>query len=176
MGNALVSVIALAIMIAGVFAMFGSIFDTNATTSRALVDDGIALSEIVQARIAVTSALISGDTVRTNVDVTISNTGNVNYGDFGEWDITVEYLTESGGLEIKHLVFAETTTDNRWMLRSIFQDATSALGEIVAPDVLNPREEMVIRLRLDPAVKEGSTGRVVVTPSSGKPATILFNA
>ena len=176
MGNALLSVIALTIMITAIFAVLGSLFDSNATTSRALVDEGIALSEIVQARVTVTRAQVSGDDVRTNVDVTISNTGNVNYGNFDEWHITVEYKSESGGLEIKRLSFSDVTSDNRWMLRAIYEDAASALQEVVDPNVLNPREEMVIRLRLNPAVQENTRGRVVVTPPVGEPATIFFNA
>ena len=131
MGNALLSVIALTIMITAIFAVLGSLFDSNAMTSRALVDEGIALSEIVQARVTVTRAQVSGDDVRTNVDVTISNTGNVNYGDFDEWHITVEYKSESGGLEIKRLSFSDVTSDNRWMLRAIYEDAASALQEVL---------------------------------------------
>lgn len=176
MGNALISVIALAIMIAGVFAMLGSLFDSNTTTSRALVDEGIALSEIVQARIATTRAQTSGDAVRTNVDVTIANIGNVDYGDMSKWHITVEYRGSSGELEIKQLLFSDATSDNKWMLLAIYEDAATALREIIDPEVLNPREEMVIRLRLNPAVQEDTNGRVVVTPPIGEPATILFSA
>ncbi len=176
MGNALISVIALAIMIAGVFAVLNSLFESNSTTSRALVDEGIALSEVVQARIAATRALVSGDDVGTNVDITISNTGNVDYGDFDEWNITVEYRSESSGLEVKRLSFSDVTSDNRWMLRAIYEDADSALQEVVDPNVLNPREEMVVRLRLNPAVQEETKGRVVVTPPVGEPTTIFFSA
>ena len=176
MGNALVSVIALAIMIAGVFAVLGSLFDSNATTSRALVDEGIALSGIVQARVAATRAQVSRDDVRTNVDITISNTGNVGYGDFDEWNITVEYWSDSEELVIKRLSFSDTTADNRWMLRAIYKDAASALAEIVDANVLNPMEEMVIRLRLNPASQVDRKGRVVVTPPIGEPTTIFFSA
>ena len=167
--------IALAIMITAVFAVLDSLFDSNAMTSRALVDEGIALSEIVQARVTLTRAQVSGDDVRTNVDVTILNTGNVDYGNFDEWHITVEYRSESSGLEIKRLSYSDATSDNRWMLRAIYEDAASALQEVVDPNVLNPREEMVVRLRLNPAAKEDTRGRVVVTPPVGEPATIFFN-
>lgn len=176
MGNALISLIALAIMIAGVFAMLGSLFDSNTTTSRALVDEGISLSEIAQARIATTRAHTSGDAVRTNVDVTIANTGNVDYGDLGKWHITVQYRATSGELEIKQLLFSDVTADNKWMLQAIYEDAATALQEIIDPKVLNPREEMVIRLRLNPAVQQDTMGRVVVTPPVGEPAAILFGA
>ncbi len=156
--------------------MLGSLFDTNTTTSRALVDEGIAFSEIVQARIATTRAQVSGDDVRTNVDLTISNSGNADYGNFDEWHISVEYLNGSGGLEIKQLPFSDLVSDNRWMLQAIYEDAATALAEVVDRDVLNPREEMVVRLRLNPSVLEDSMGRVVVTPPIGEPATIFFSA
>ena len=129
-------------MISAVFAMLGSLFDTNTTTSRALVDEGIAFSEIVQARIATTRAQVSGDDVRTNVDLTIANSGNADYGNFDEWHISVEYLNSSGGLEIKQLPFSDLVSDNRWMLQAIYEDAATALAEVVDRDVLNPREEM----------------------------------
>ena len=172
----MVSVIALAIMIAGVLAVLNSVFDSNATTSRALVDDGEALSEIVQARISATTALISGDDIRSNVDVTLTNTGNLEYGDFDEWHVTVEYWPSVGSFKIEHLSFSDVTTDNRWMLRSIFEDAASALDEEVGKDVLNPSEEMMVRIRLNPAVKEDTRGRVTVTPPVGEPTSVFFSA
>ncbi len=176
MGNVLISVIALAIMISSVLAVLGSLFDSNTTTSRALIDDGLALSEAVRARVAATGALISGDDVNSNVDVTISNTGNVDYGDFSAWDVSVEYRSDSSGLVISKLPISDTIEDNKWTLRGIYEDAASALGEIVDSGVLNPREEMVLRLRLSPAILADTNGRVVVTPPVGESTSIFFSS
>ncbi len=176
MGNAAVSVIALAIMITSVLAVLGSLFDSNTMTSRALVDDGLALSEAVHARVAATGARISGNKVRSNLDITISNTGNVAYGDFDKWNISVEYRSDSSGLVVNRLSFSDITADNKWMLRAIYEDAATALEEVVGSGVLNPREEMVVRLRLNPAVKDDTNGRVVVTPPVGQSTSIFFSS
>ena len=163
-------------MIVSVFDVLGSLFDTNTTTSRALIDDGIALSEAVHARVAATGAQIRGNKVRSNLDITISNTGNVAYGDFDEWNISVEYRSDSSGLVVNRLSFSEITSDNKWMLRAIYEDAATALKEVIGSGVLNPREEMVVRLRLNPAVQDDTKGRVVVTPPVGESTSIFFSS
>ena len=107
MGNALVSLIALAIMISSVMAVLNSMFESNQKTSRAFISQ--AESAVEQTRAAVEVVAISSFSESTNskVDVTVRNTGEVEFGDFQDWDVNVEYLDQSSQLTTRRLSFAE---------------------------------------------------------------------
>ncbi len=175
MGNALVSLIALAIMISSVMAFLSSMFESNQKTSRAFISQ--AESAVEQTRAAVEVVAISSFSESTNskVDVTVRNTGEVEFGDFQDWDVNVEYLDQNSQLTTRRLSFAETATDDAWTVQAIYQDSTTKTAEIVGANVLNEGEEVVIRIQIVPAILDESTGRIVVTPPIGAPSSGFFN-
>ena len=175
MANAVISLIALAIMLSSVMAVLNSMFESNQKTSRAFISQ--AESAVEQTRAAVEVVAISAFSESTNskVDVTVRNTGEIEFGNFRDWDVNIEYLDQNSQLNTKRLSFADTATDDAWTVQAIYQDSTSRTAEFVGKNVLNEGEEVVIRLQIIPAILGQSTGRIVVTPPIGAPSSRFFS-
>ena len=175
MANAVVSLMALAIMISAVMAVLNTMFESNQKTSRAFISQ--AESAVKQTRASVEVIAISSFSESTNskVDVTVRNTGEVEFGDFQDWDVNVEFLDQNSQLTTRRLSFAETATDDAWTVQAIYQDSTARITEIVGANVLNEGEEVVFRLQITPAILGESIGRIVVTPPIGAPTSAFFS-
>lgn len=151
-----------------------SVFETNQKTAQAWVDDGRLAQSTIFARVVATLAATTGDASGTIVDVTLRNEGNISYADFEQWDVIVHYVDDTGGLGIRWLPYSSSISDNTWTVKGIYLVASEFTDEVVDPDVLNAGEEIVVRLRVTPPMQSGSTGRVVLTPTRGQPASIFF--
>lgn len=113
----------------------------------------------------------SGGTV---VEVTMRNEGEVKLADFSQWDVIVQYQA-SGGSVVNWLPYEEgLPAGNEWSVSGIYVDAETLTAEAYDPDLLNPDEELVLTLRLQPAVQSGSVNRVVVVTPAGIGATSVF--
>jgi hypothetical protein len=174
-GNAAVSLIALAIMITSLMAILNSIFEGNQKSSRAFLYEAGALAEQARASVSVVSATAFNESAGSDIDITVRNTGAISYGDFRDWDINVEYLDGAQQLNSQRLGYAEATTQGAWTVQGIYRDASASTAEIIGPDVLDAGEEAVLRLSVTPAIQAESTGRVVVTPPIGGTASAFFN-
>ena len=175
MANAVISVIALAIMISTVMAVLNSMFESNQKTSRAFISQAESAVELTRAAVEVIEISAFSESTNSKVDVTVRNTGEIEFGDFREWGVNVEYLDQSSQLTTRRLSFAETATDDAWTVQAIYQDSTNRTAEIVGANVLNEGEEVVIRLQIIPAILDESTGRIVVTPPIGAPSSGFFS-
>ncbi|NQW17894.1 MAG: hypothetical protein HQ478_10465 [Chloroflexi bacterium] len=175
MSNAVISLIALAIMISSVMAVLNSMFESNQKTSRAFISQAGAAVEQTRAAVEVITVNTFSESTNSKVDVTVRNTGEIEYGDFQDWDVNVEYLDQSSQLNTKRLSYASTATDDAWTVQAIYQDSSDRTAEIVGSNVLNEGEEVVIRLQIIPAILGESTGRVVVTPPVGAPSSAFFS-
>ena len=63
---------------------------------------------------------------------------------------------------------------DQWTVAGIYLDAASAIGEIYDPGIVNPGETMVVRARLQPPVKVGSTNLVTIVTGAGISTTTVF--
>ena len=172
MGNVVVSLISFGIMLFGVFAIFQAVLGSAGESSQAWMDDGRTLLGTLHARVAATEATASGDASGTNLDVTVTNVGEVGQTPLGDWTVNVEYINESGQFEIKRIAYSATQANNAWNLQGIYLDASALTPADVEPDVLNAGEEMVMRVRVAPPVQTGSTVRVTLAPPSGDATSI----
>jgi archaellum component FlaF (FlaF/FlaG flagellin family) len=173
--NAVISLIALAIMISTVMAVLNSMFESNQKTSRAFIAQADSAVEQTRSAVEVIDINSFSESTNSKVDVTVRNTGEVEFGDFRDWDINVEYLDQSSQLNAKRLSFASIASDDAWTVQAIYQDSSNRIAEIVGTDVLNEGEEVVIRLQIIPAILGESTGRIVVTPPVGAPSSGFFS-
>ena len=90
--------------------------------------------------------------------VNVDHTGSQSVARFGDMDVIVEYTNSSNNPVLTRLKYnAAAVGNNEWTI--------SATG--VQPDSFNPRfwdsdESLVIDLRVDPAVKSGTSALIVV--------------
>lgn len=109
----------------------------------------------------------------STVEVTLRNDGDTKLADFEQWDVIVQYdSTGNGDYDVvEWLSYPEGAEvgseplDDEWRVSEILLDAFD-------PDILNPEEEMVIKLRVSPPITP--TGRAIITTPNGVTASTIF--
>ncbi|MEW5985592.1 MAG: hypothetical protein AB1791_03065 [Chloroflexota bacterium] len=109
------------------------------------------------------------------IELTIQNDGDTKLADFDQWDVMVQYYQASGNYEIVWLPYVTgEPANNEWTVAGIYLDAATLQAEIFEPDVLNPGEEMVARVRVSPPVGPSTTNLAAVSTPNGVSVTTLF--
>lgn len=126
--------------------------------------------------LTVVDAVATHDAGATNVDITILNEGGLSYSQFQNWDVNINYTNGSGDTVLDSLPYAETLVDGTWSIEGLYLDAGRSSPELIEPSVLNPREYLVLRVRLGDGALPGTRGWAVVTPEDGISASVFFDA
>jgi len=103
------------------------------------------------------------------VVLTLQNDGDTKLADFDRWDVIVQYHETEGGYAQEWLPFDELGTDNSWLVS--YSEGTMDAFE---PRILNPGEQMVIEITLNPTVAMTTTNRVTVAAPNGISASTVF--
>ena len=111
-----------------------------------------------------------------NVDVTVSNTGKLPLHSFADWDVVAEYYETDGTY---HQVWLPYTTaavpgENQWTVTGVYLDAGASIPEVFQPGILDPGEEMVIRVNMTPAADTAVTNQVIIGTPNGISLSIPF--
>lgn len=167
MENAIVSLICITLILVGTVTMTMSSFSSVDMISGSWKQMEDQAQEMRQTEIACVSLLVPGEYGGSRVAITIRNEGGASLSDFNRWDVIVQY--EVGNVE--WLPFYPHDTSPGWTVDGIF---FSGSPEVFEPDILNPGEEMLLILNLDPSVGEGTTNRVMISTPSGVAAEIIF--
>jgi hypothetical protein len=90
--------------------------------------------------------------------------------------VTIDYAYYADSYHIMSLPYDEDYPpgDNEWSVQGIYMDATSN-PEVFEPGIFNPGEEMRIRIRLDPTVKDASTNLVTIGTENRVTASRFFD-
>jgi hypothetical protein len=113
------------------------------------------------------TAVLSGGGL---VQVTLKNTGSTRLMDFEDWDVIVEY---SDGGSQKLDWYSYGVAANQWNAH-IYQVAATNAPEVFEPGILNPGEEVVVSVNLDPPVATSTTNALIVTTPTGITTTTSF--
>jgi hypothetical protein len=110
------------------------------------------------------------------VEVTLRNEGDTKLADFDRWDVIVQYYTTGGDYIIKWLPYTEEVepADDQWTVAGIYSDASKGIGEVFEPGILNPGEEIVIRMRVLPVVAKVTTNLATIATPNGISVSIAF--
>ena len=96
--------------------------------------------------------------------------------DFPRWDVVIQYTGSDSSYYIKRLPYTGGALgNNQWTVTGIFLDAQASDPEIFEPGILNPDEDVVLQIKLNPGVKSGSTNLASVVTPNGIVAQIIFN-
>lgn len=130
----------------------------------------------------------SGDIARTGLEVintyesspyayiTIRNSGQTSLANFEAWDVVVQYYDSSNNY---HQLWLPYTTslppgNNQWTVAGIYVDASRGIPEVFQPNMFDPGEQMIIRIRLSPAAKQSAHNLVVIGTPNGVTASTMF--
>jgi archaeal flagellar protein FlaF len=172
MENAIVSLICIALMIFGGMTMSQDFLSTMDQTSASLGEIGIRAEDIMRTELLPLSASQPSADL---LEVTLRNSGQTKIGDFGKWDVVVQYHDNDSTYHVMWIPYiVGVPGDNEWTKEGIYLDAGSKTAEVFDPGILNPGEEIIIEVKVNPSVAAGTTNLVVISTPNGTQTSTVF--
>ena len=168
MSNVVTALFAIAIILGGTATLTASTFSSASTVSASLEDMVERRGERARTQLTLVQADIAGS--GPDVDISLRNTGQVPLANFDRWDVVIRYYqkTNNRELTVRRLVYTSgTPTDGQWTVEGIYLDASSSTPEVFDPGILNPGEEVVLRLTISPAVPNNTDNLVKIATDNG---------
>ena len=126
-------------------------------------------------------SLVSADLfpTSTNVEISIRNVGQTVLADFPRWDVVVQYYASSTNQNLKVSWFPYTTTTSpssgKWTVRGVYMNAGTLQPEVYGPKLLDPGEEMILRLNITPAIPTDTDNLVTIGTPNGITVAAQFS-
>lgn len=174
MDSALATIILATVVLFGILTLTDSYF----TTQDALMIATQAMEARSRELAGTSLTLLAAETKSAGafVELTFRNSGNTKLADFDQWDVIVQYYTAQGVYFMQWLPYVTTTTpgDNQWSVAGIYREAATTATEVYDPTILNPGEEIVLRIKLFPVVGPQTTNQVTIAVSNGISQSAIF--
>jgi len=97
------------------------------------------------------------------IDLTVQNAGQIDLAEFSRWDVIFQY--QSGIACYVTYAAAYPPGGNQWAVKGIY--FSEGVPEVFQPNILNPGENMVVSVNLNPGIGEGEAGRVTISTPGG---------
>lgn len=172
MASALVTILLVAIVLSGAMMLAQSSF-----VSMDLLADSWKQMEDRTGDIARTELeVVDIDEAPSIVDITIRNSGQTSLRDFPAWDAAVQYYQATGTYHQRYLPYTTTLPpgNNQWTVVGIYTDAGLGSPEVYQPDILDPGEEMIVRIKLSPAAQQSAQGWAIIGTPNGVSVSTTF--
>ncbi|MFC1969494.1 hypothetical protein ACFLVF_03300, partial [Chloroflexota bacterium] len=105
---------------------------------------------------------------RRNLEVSLTNDGRTSIADFSKWDVIVQYFDSQNNYHVDWLPYVEGPPDlNEWSVKGIYLDAANSTPELLEAGILNPDEDIIIELKLNPAVHESNYNLAIISTPGG---------
>ena len=103
------------------------------------------------------------------LDWTLLNAGSESLRGYENWDVLVQYYETDGTYHTAWLPYttASPVGDNQWTVQGIYLDAATLKAEASQPNILDPQEELVLRLQVSPAADSDANNLVIAGTSNG---------
>jgi hypothetical protein len=173
METAIVSIICIALVVFGGMTMshgFMTSLDAGTTglEEAGQRDEAIMRTELVP--ISTNVSLVSGP---DPLEIILENTGQTKMAEYERWDVIVQYYDDTGTYYVEWLPYSPSGGGtNEWGVGWI---RLNGQAEIYEPNVLNPKEQIMIKTWLDPSVGAGTTNMVMVSTPSGVTSSTYFS-
>lgn len=170
MESALVAIVCVALMLFGMLALVQSTLFSIDTVSSSWKQMEIRSGEISRTEIAIDAA-VTLELGNTIVRITVANQGQVSFHDFSKWDVLVQYYDAGDSYHILRASYTSSDPpgNNEWT-------NLAPTPTVFGPGILNPGEQMEVKLKLSPAIKAGSDFLVVVATTNGVTGSRSFTA
>lgn len=147
-----------------------TIFETSLKTQEAITESWVEMES--RATFRANTAVVPTDVAVMNggsvVEVTLKNSGSSRVTDFDHWDVMFQYYDNSDDYYISWYPFASGgNPNNKWQVEGIYVDAASSTAEVFEPGILNPSEEIVIRLRVSPSIGSNTINMISIGTTEG---------
>lgn len=174
MGSVIVTLLCFAVMLTGAQMISQSSFSSADMTAESWKQMEERLDEISSTSIAsVEVEVVSEDTI----NIIIVNDGILKLSDFASWDVIIQYYLENdGGYEVTWLPYTSSAEpgDDEWTVMGIYMDESNDMDEVFEPGILNPGEEVWIKLKLSQYMEDASTKMVTINTPNGVTLPIIF--
>lgn len=174
MDSALVSLILITLVLFGVLTLSESYF----ATQDAILGATAVRTAFTEERTRTNLTLVGAATLNggTLVELTIKNSGSTKLADFEQWDLLLQYYTATGTYLTDWYPYVAPSSpgDNQWRVVGIYLNAATTATEIYEPGILNPGEELLVRVRLAPAVGPGTTNFITFGVANGVTLSASF--
>jgi flagellar protein FlaF len=170
METAIVSLICIALLIFGGMTMSQGFMTSVDASTTGLSEIGQSAEAIMRTMLTPVDASLS---LPGHVEIILENTGQTKMADFEKWDVIIQYYDDEGGYNIIWLPFNPGgATTNQWGVGWIRLNGET---ETFEPNVLNPGEQIMIEVELNPSVGEDTTNMVVISTPSGITCSTYFS-
>lgn len=119
--------------------------------------------------------IVNANNTAPFVDVLVQNVGKVHLAQFSQWDVLVQYYGNTT-YHVGSLSYTEESipSDNEWAVITIYADDTTEDPEVFEPDILNPGEVALMRLKLNPSPGVDTINRVILSSPNGVVVSAQF--
>lgn len=153
-------------MLVGILLLAQSSFSSIDAVSSSWKEMGERAGEIRRTELSVVNATTQDGGAL--VDITLGNEGQKALDSYALWDVIMQYYDGGGSYHIQWLPYIEGAPgNNEWTVEGIYLDASGGTPEVFEPGMLNPGEEMVVRIRLEPSVGSNTTNWAVISTFNG---------
>ena len=165
MSNAIVTVIMATILLVGVSLFAQSSF--RAVTEVSDAWKGLEDRSSVMAHTRIES--VGTSYTAPNVDVTVENTGEESVSSYAKWDVMVQYYEVDGTFRSTWVPYTTATVpgDNQWTVTGLRLNAATTTPEVFQPNILDPTEALVLRVKLAPSADAAANNLVIVSTPNG---------
>ncbi len=158
------------------FAVF-TLSDTFLTTQDSISESWQDMEARREAQAHTTLRAVEAHTASAGTIITLrlANDGTTRLVDFDHWDVILQYYDaqESGTYRFLRLAYAaHSPAEGQWTVEGLYAEAGQF--EVYEPNILNPGEEIVLRLIAAPGVGAGSSAQVTVSSENGSGTSTIF--
>lgn len=176
MGVVIAAVLVSALLLGGVMTLSGtsvSSFDSLAGAVR--VQHQKTLDRNLSTVQLVSTSVTGGG---ADLEITLRNTGTTVLGQFSRWDVVLRYTQQTDSQETFRW-FSYTATyppgTNQWTVKSINRDQAGLQPEVFQKGLLDPGEYAILRVKVSPSIKSGTSALAIVGTANGVVATLNFS-
>ena len=142
--------------------MFATILSGSVEQTQALKELAVINKQLAGSALNITSAVVDtpggGD-----VTVVVDNTGSESVFDFADMDVVIRYTDVSNNSRLTYLTYdAVAAGANEWTV-----PATGVQPDSFNPNAWDSDEVLTIDIQVDPLIKSGTPGHVVVGTPQG---------
>jgi hypothetical protein len=173
METVLITIICIALMVFGGMTMSQGFMTSVDASTNSLTELGQRTETIMRTELTPISTNVTLVAGPDPLELILQNTGQIKIADFDKWDIIVQYYDDSGKYQIVRLPYSSSGAGtNEWGVEWI---RLNGQPEVFDPNVLNPEEQIMIKVWLEPSVGVNTTNMIVVSSPSGVTSSTYFS-
>ena len=177
MAHLVTALFAVALILGGALTVTGAALSSASDMAQSWSKMAKRTGDIARTGLSTTTPLITGG--GTDIDIALRNTGQTPVKDFSDWDVILRYYATSTNQSLKVLWLTYTTsttpTHGEWTDTGIYMSASDLQSELYEPNVLNPGEEMKIRLNIVPAIPASTDNLAIIGTPNGVTLSAPFS-